>query len=121
MFWTYFMYAFGAWLIAVLLSFETYNSAQVNITNRWDSYKNYFGKYLNYHIASFIFLIILVNLINIGALPYLMKEFFQITLEETDLGKTVIINKIFCFIIGLNIEFVMNIMRRWKRPVTIEK
>lgn len=119
MFWTYFLYTFLAWLVAVLISLETYSSAQVGV-NRWQSYKNYIYNYHLYILTSFIFMILLVNLINIGGLDYLLKMFSDITIISDKLDIT-IINRIFCVIFGLNIEFVLNIFRRWKRPVTIEK
>lgn len=119
MFWIYFVYAFLAWLIAILISLETYSSAQVGV-NRWQSYKNYIYNYHLYVLTSLIFMIILVNLINMGGLEYILQMFWNISIINEKIDITVI-NRIFCVIFGLNIEFVLNIFRRWKRPITIEK
>jgi len=116
MFWIYFFYAIIGWLASVFFSFETYNSTQIGVS-RWESYKKYLFNYTGFIIISFLLLIAFINIINLGGLKELLPLIGFSNVE----GNIDILNRIFSLIIGINIEFVMNSIRRYKKPVVLEK
>lgn len=115
-----YLYLFGiaGWIIAVLASFETYNQAQLKIEKRWDTYKEYFHKYLTFIITSFILVTVVSIFASMDILKYLLDiiGFFKID-EKVDMNK---LNPILVFFISFNIETTINIIRRFKKPLTAD-
>ncbi len=121
MFWSLIGYMFGGWILVLLGNLEAYNKSHPSVSRK-DSYWNYMSENLLYLGSGIISMIILTNLINQGALPFIFNYFIDVDLNKfIPLDKVNVVNKVLSFGIGFNLDFVVNLFRRIKKPTISEK
>lgn len=117
MYWTILFYTFIGWVLILLGNLEAYSKSNVSV-RRIDCYWNYMSINLLYMIASILSIIVISNLINVGALPFILNYFLDVDITKLiSEEKMHIVNRVFAFVAGYNSEFFINLFRRIKKPV----
>lgn len=127
-FWTSMIwFSLAGWILTALWNFKSFDVSTQVIPKFKETFEAYWRKSYYFVISSFIGMIVFTNVINQDGLGFLFTLFFKFgwISEATStfinsVATIPIVKKVFCFVMGLNIELILGQLRRSLRKSAIQ-